>query len=60
MANIKLDKHVIVSFRFTVADESRFQVVLQFSLFFLVTKFGWSRLVWLRRYDILRSQANCE
>ena len=31
MANIKLDKNVIVSFRFTVADESRLLVVLQFS-----------------------------
>ena len=34
MANIKLDKNVIVSFRFTVADESRLLVVLQFSFFF--------------------------
>ena len=35
MANIKLDKNVIVSFRFTVADESRLLVVLQFSFFFV-------------------------
>ena len=28
MANIKLDKNMIVSFRFTVADESRLLVVL--------------------------------
>jgi len=34
MANIKLDKNVIVSFRFTAADESRFLVVLKFSFFF--------------------------
>ena len=34
MANIKLDKNMIVSFRFTVADESRLLVVLQFSVFF--------------------------
>ena len=34
MANFKLDKNVIVSFRFTVADESRLLVVLQFSFFF--------------------------
>ena len=34
MANIKLDKNVIVSFRFTVADESRLLVVLQFSFVF--------------------------
>ena len=34
MANIKLDKNVLVSFRFTVADESRLLVILQFSLFF--------------------------
>ena len=34
MANIKPDKNVIVSFRFTVADESRLLVVLQFSVFF--------------------------
>ena len=39
MANIKLDKNVIVSFRFTVADESRFLVVLQFS-FFLAERFS--------------------
>jgi len=35
MANIKLDKKVIVSFRFTVADESRLLVVLHFAFFFL-------------------------
>ena len=34
MANIKLDKNMIVSFQFTVADESRLLVVLQFSVFF--------------------------
>ena len=34
MADIKLDKKVIVFFRFTVADESRLLVVLQFSFFF--------------------------
>ena len=34
MANIKLHKKTIVSFRFTVADESRLLVVLQFSFFF--------------------------
>ena len=34
MVNIKLDKNVLVSFRFTVADESRLLLVLQFSLFF--------------------------
>ena len=34
MANIKLDKNMIVSFRFTVADESHLLVVLQFSVFF--------------------------
>ena len=34
MANIKLDKNVIVSFQFTVADESRLLVGLQFSFFF--------------------------
>ena len=36
MANIKLNKNMIVSFRFklTVADESRLLVVLQFSVFF--------------------------
>ena len=35
MANLfKLDKNVIVSFRFTVADESRLLVVLQFSFCF--------------------------
>jgi len=34
MANIKLDKNVVVSFRFTVADESRLLVVLQFYVFF--------------------------
>ena len=34
MANNKLDKNMIVSFRFTVADESRLLVVLQFSVFF--------------------------
>ena len=34
MANIKLDMNMIVSFRFTVADESRLLVVLQFSVFF--------------------------
>ena len=39
MANIKLDKNVIVSFRFTVADESRLLVVLQFS-FFLAERFS--------------------
>ena len=33
MANIKLDKNVIVSFRFSVANESRLLVVLKFSLF---------------------------
>jgi len=33
MANIKLDKNVIVSFRFTVADESRLLVDLLFSFF---------------------------
>ena len=33
MANIKLDKNMIVSFRFTVVDESRLLVVLQFSVF---------------------------
>ena len=33
MANIKLDKNVIVSFRFIVADERRLLVVLQFSFF---------------------------
>ena len=36
MANIKLDKNVIVCFRFTVAGESRLLVVLQFSFFFAV------------------------
>ena len=35
-ANIKVDKNVIVSFRFTVADESPLLVVLQFSFFFHV------------------------
>ena len=36
MAIIKLDKNMIVSFRFklTVADESRLLVVFQFSVFF--------------------------
>ena len=34
MANIKLDKNMFVSFRFTVADESRLLVVLQFSVYF--------------------------
>ena len=34
MVNIKLDKNMVVSFRFTVADESRLLVVLQFSVFF--------------------------
>jgi len=34
IANIKLDKNVIVSYRFTVADESLLLVVLQFSFFF--------------------------
>ena len=34
MANIKLDKNMIASVRFTVADESRLLVVLQFSVFF--------------------------
>ena len=34
MANIKLDKNMIVSFRFTAADESHLLVVLQFSVFF--------------------------
>jgi len=34
MANVKVDKNVIVSFGFTVADESRLLVVLQFSFFF--------------------------
>ena len=34
MANVKLDKNMIVSFRITVADESRLLVVLQFSVFF--------------------------
>ena len=38
MANIKLDKNVIVSFRFTVADESLLLVVLQFSFFFAYEK----------------------
>ena len=33
MANIKLDKNMIVSFRFTVADDSRLPIVLQFSVF---------------------------
>ena len=33
MANIKLDKNVIVSFRFTVAGDSRLLFVLQFSFF---------------------------
>jgi len=33
MANIKLDKNVIVCFRFTVAGESHLLVVLQFSFF---------------------------
>ena len=37
-ANIKLDKNVIISFRFTVADESRLLVVLQFSFFFSCEK----------------------
>ena len=36
MANIKLDKNVIVCFRFIVAGESRLLVVLQFSFFFAV------------------------
>ena len=34
MANIKLDKNMIASFRFPVADESHLPVVLQFSVFF--------------------------
>ena len=34
MANINVDKNVIVSFRFTVGDESRLLVVLQLSVFF--------------------------
>ena len=34
MANIKLDKNMVVSFRFAVADESPLLVVLQFSFFF--------------------------
>ena len=34
MANIKLDKNMIASFRFTVADESHLLVVLQFLVFF--------------------------
>ena len=34
MANIKLDKNTIAFVRFTVADESRLLVVLQFSVFF--------------------------
>ena len=40
MASIKLDKNVIVSFRFTVADESRLPVVLQFSFFFFAASFS--------------------
>ena len=36
MANIELDKNVIVCFRFTVAGESSLLVVLQFSFFFAV------------------------
>ena len=36
MANIKLDENVIICFRFIVAGESRFLVVLQFSFFFAV------------------------
>ena len=36
MANIKLDKNVIVCFRFIAAGESRLLVVLQFSFFFAV------------------------
>ena len=40
MANIKLNKNVIVSFRFTVADESRLLVVLQFSFFFFAERFS--------------------
>ena len=36
MANIKLDKNVIVCFRFIVAGESRLLVVLPFSFFFAV------------------------
>ena len=34
MANVKLDKNVIVSFRFTVADDNRLLLVLQTSFFF--------------------------
>ena len=40
MANIKLDKNMIVSFRFTVADESRLPIVLQFSVFFFAGRFS--------------------
>jgi len=40
MANIKLDKKMIVSFRFTVANESRLPVVLQFSVFFFAERFS--------------------
>ena len=36
MANIKLDRNVIVCFQFIVAGESRLLVVLQFSFFFAV------------------------
>ena len=36
MENIKLDKNVIVCFRFVVAGENRLLVVLQFSFFFAV------------------------
>ena len=36
MANIKLDKKVIVCFRFIFAGEGRLLVVLQFSFFFAV------------------------
>ena len=39
MANIKQDKNVIIYFRFTVADESRLLVILQFS-FFLAERFS--------------------
>ena len=47
MANIKLDKNVIVSFRFTVADESRLLVVLQFSFAFAEKIFSEKRTLLL-------------
>ena len=47
MANIKLDKNVIVSFQFTVADESRLLVVLQFSFAFAERIFSEKRTLLL-------------